>query len=308
VNHLSAEDELMLNEFQLAIQRKANGGVIDLDSKFNHKFDFQIHRFEDVLANSNRTIPPNRWSYHRIGLLTQGEGYFSTGIYKFKAQKNTLLVIPSRVITSSKHWTMDTKGYILLFNLDFFLQNNFPHQYIENKKILTASIRPYIDLTDLQAKEMTEIFEDILVEKYSTNNHKSELIALKVIELLINSERLFEKEQNLQTLTPFAEVIKRFIDLLDSYYLKEHSVTFYATRLSLHPNYLNLQIKRHTGMNAKEIIQNRLLLETKFLLHSTKLSIKEISNQVGFSDPNYFAAFFKRLEHMSPANYRTAYV
>ena len=56
------------------------------------------------------------------------------------------------------------EGYLLLFNIDFFLQNNFPHQYIESKKILSSSVQPYIHLTDEQAKEVEDIFETILKE------------------------------------------------------------------------------------------------------------------------------------------------
>ena len=306
VNTLLPEDEFVLGEFRRAIRVNANDGVIDLDSKYPIKFDFQIQRLEDVFANTNRAIPPNRWSYYRICLVKQGDGHFLTGIYKFKASRNTLVVIPSRIITSSRNWSLDLKGYVVLFNLNFFLQNKFPHQYIENRKILSAAVRPYIRLSDPEAEEMAAIFEDILKIKQSDDRFKEELIALKIIELLIKGERLFEKEQSQERITASVEVIRRFIELLDTYYLTQHAVTFYADRLSVHPNYLNSLVKKHTSMSAKEIIQNRLLLETKYLLHSTTLSIKEISNQVGFSDPNYFAVFFKRLENMSPANYRAS--
>jgi AraC family transcriptional activator of pobA len=297
---------MMLQEFRRAIRANAHQDVVDLDSKFAHKFNFQIQRLEHVFDNTKRTVPPNRWSYYRIALIQQGEANLLTGIYKFKAQKNTLIVMPSRVITSSQNWSLDIKGYVILFNLNFFLQNNFPHKYVESRKILSPSVRPYIQLTDAQAEEMTIIFEAIIREKESENKLKDELIALKIIELLIHCERLFEKDQDLGSVQPAVDIIQRFIQLLDNYHLKEHAVTFYADKLMIHPNYLNTMVKRHTGMSTKEIIQNRLLLETKYLLHSTKLSIKEISNKVGFSDPNYFTTFFKRLERVSPASYRTS--
>ena len=197
---------------------------------------------------------------------------------------------------------------LLLFNMDFFLQSNFPHQYIESKKILSSSLQPYVHLTDDQAKEAEDIFETILREKDSNDNHKDELIALKIIELLILGERLFEEQLQLEVNIPAVDIIKRFSDLLETNFTKERSVGFYASELNIHPNHLNLLIKRHTGFTAKESIQSRLLLETKYLLHSTQLSIKEISNQVGFNDPNYFTVFFKRLENMSPANYRSSFI
>jgi len=301
------DDKFILSEFKKAIRVHAKDQVIDLDNTFNHKFDYQIQRLEDVLLNTNRIIPPNRWSYHRIGLLKQGSGDFITGIYKFTATKNTLIVIPARVITSSKNWTPDTIGFVLLFNLNFFLQKNFPHKYIEDKKILNASIEPHIQLTEEQATEMTAIFETIIQEKENVNKHKEELIALKIIELLIISERLFADEQNFEANLPSIDILKKFVTLIEENFLAERSVGFYATQLKIHPNYLNSLAKKHTGFTAKESIQNRLLLETKYLLHSTNLSIKEISSHVGFTDPNYFTVFFKRFENISPVTYRSSF-
>ena len=301
-------DNLLLSEFKKAIQRNSVTDVVELDNKFNIPFDFEIQRLEDAFKITGPTIPPNRWSYFRFVLVTKGSGNFTTGIYNFKSPKNTLIVFPSRIITSSKNWRKDTEGYILLFNVDFFLQNNFPHKYIEDKKILNSSIRPYIYLSDEQAKKITSIFETIIKEKKSSNTHKGELIALKIVELLILSERWFAKEQNFEENLPSLDIIKRFTDLIDVNLINQRSVSFYAKELNVHPNYLNSLIKKHTGLTAKESIQNILLLETKYLLHSTNLSIKEIANRMGFSDPNYFTVFFKKFEKTSPANYRSSFI
>jgi AraC family transcriptional regulator, transcriptional activator of pobA len=302
------DDNVILSEIKKAILKFANAEVVDLDDHFNHKFEFGMFRFEELLRDTSRSIPPNKWSYYRIGLIKNGTGDFTTGIYKYRALKNTLVVIPARVITSSRDWSPDTEGYMLLFNIDFFLQSSFPYQYIESKKILSSSLRPYVHLTDEQAKEAEDIFETIIKEKQGSDNHKDELIALKIIELLILSERLFDEQLQLASNLPAVDIIKKFSDLLEINFTKERSVSFYASALNVHPNHLNLLIKKHTGLTAKETIQSRLLLETKYLLHSTTLSIKEISNQVGFNDPNYFTVFFKRLENMSPVSYRSSFV
>ncbi|HWY36767.1 MAG TPA: helix-turn-helix domain-containing protein, partial [Nitrosopumilaceae archaeon] len=201
-----------------------------------------------------------------------------------------------------------TKGYFLVFNIHFFLQNNFSHKFIESKKILNPSIRPNVQLTDEQAEEIAGIFETLLKEKQLKGNYREELIALKILELIIISERIFEEENIFEESIPSIDLIKKFLDLLDINLLKMHAVKFYADQLAVHPNYLNSLIKKHTGLTAKEAIQNRLLLETKYLLHSTNLTIKEISSYLGFNDPNYFTVFFKRFENISPANYRSSFL
>jgi AraC family transcriptional activator of pobA len=302
-----SDDEYRISEFKKVLRRYTGEGVVDLDKDYIHKFNVQIHRFEDVLRNSKRNEPPNRWSYHRIGLVTKGQGDIKTGMFSFKATNNTLVVVPSRVISSSASWTSDASGYVLLFNMDFFLENKFSHQIIGNKKMLTTAIQPYLHLTNEQAAEISRIFESILAEKKNKDTVNNELIAVKIVELLILGERLFEQEQHLVANKPFIESIKRFVDLLDKYFSKEHSVQFYAKQLAMHPNNLNALIKKHTGLSAKESIRNRILLEIKHLLHSTKLSIKEISDQMGFKDPNYFNTFFKRAESLSPGNYRSSF-
>ncbi len=43
---------------------------------------------------------------------------------------------------------MDTCGYVLLFNIDFFLNNAFPKHLISNKKVLKNSIDPTGDLNN----------------------------------------------------------------------------------------------------------------------------------------------------------------
>ncbi len=298
------DDQYRISEFKKALRKYADEGVVDLDKNYQFKFNFQIHRYEDILPNSRLAAPPNRWSYHRICFLTKGEGELISGIYRFKAKRNTFFVIPSRVISSSKNWAPDTHGYILLFNADFFLQNNFSHQFISSKRLLTPSMQPYIDLQDNQVDEVTRIFESIMREKKLKDSINHELIAVKILELLILGERLFEQAQSVSADFPFTDILKRFLDLLDANFSREHSVKYYAERLSMHPNHLNALIKKHTGLSAKESIQNKILLETKYLLHSTKLPIKQISHQMGFSDPNYFTTFFKRSENLSPANYR----
>ena len=301
------DDQHRISEFKKVLRRYTGEGVVDLDKNYLHKFNVQIHRFEDVLRNSRRNEPPNRWSYHRIGLLTEGGGDVKTGIFSYKAIKNTLAVVPSRVISSSSNWSPDTRGYVLLFNMEFFLENNFSHQIIGNKRMLTPSVQPYIHLTDEQSDEVSRIFESILAEKKQQEMVNNEMVAIKIVELLILGERLFEQELHLESNQPFIESIKRFVDTLEQYFAREHSVKFYAEQLSMHPNHLNALIKKHTGLSAKESIQNRILLEIKHLLHSTKLSIKQISDQMGFRDPNYFNTFFKRAEKLSPGNYRSSF-
>lgn len=305
---MQTDDKFILSEFKKSLRKKAEKNVVDLDNTLGNKFDFTFQTFEDILQDTNRIIPPNRWSLYRIGFVKKGSGEFVTGIYNFTAAENTLVVIPSRVITSSKNWTVNTEGYFVLFSLDFLQQNNFTYKHVENKKILSGSFQPYVHMSAEQAAEIIAIFEAVRKIRSEKNGADNELLALKMIELLMVSERLFNEHLHFDANAPMMDIVRQFADLVEKHFIEQRSVRFYAEQLHLHPNYLSSLIKINTGTTAKGSIQNRLLLEAKYLLHATNSSIKEIASQLGFTDQNYFTAFFTKLENMSPGSYRALFI
>jgi len=296
----------IISEFRKATNVGTASQVVDLDSRYFEKFDFLALRLEDVYRLS-RNVRSNRWSFHRIGLITNGSGEFQTGIYKVPARKNTLVIVPARMITSSKGWSSDVKGLLLLFNTASLLRKNFSSQSVHSKRILSPYIKPHVYLNDEQAAKISNILEEVLKEQALRLDYSEEIIALKAFELIIECERLFAGNGNLSTDILVNEMVASFSRLLEKNFHEQHSVSYYASRLNIHPNYLNSLIKKFTGETAKEAINNRLIIEIKYLLHATSLSIKEIAARTGFEDPNYLASFFRRKEQMSPAEYRSSY-
>jgi AraC family transcriptional activator of pobA len=301
--YIMADAKRIISEFQKATHVDSRSQVVDLDSKYFEKFDFLALRLEDVYRQS-RTVLPNRWSFHRIGLITGGKGEFQTGIYKIPAKKNTLVIVPARMITSSKGWSSDVKGLLLLFNTSSLVRKNFSSQAVHSKKILSAYTKPHVYLTNEQAAKISNILEEILKEQASRLSYSEEVIGLKAFELIIECERIFAENGNLISDNKVNEMMASFSRILEKNFHEQHSVSFYAAMMNIHPNYLNSQIKKYTGETAKEAVNNRLIIEIKYLLHSTSLSIKEIAARTGFEDPNYLASFFRRNEKMSPAAYR----
>lgn len=300
-------DNFLLSEFKKAAFKNGPAPYSNLDESFTRKFDFFIKRYEEIMAVTGTNIPPHKWSYHRIGLLTAGEAFYTCGIYRFTAKKNTLLFIPARVITTSD-WSSDGAGYNLLFKIDFLVQNHISYKALESKAVLQPTIQPFLSVDERQAGQLSQIFEAILKEKEGGDPFRNEIIALKIVELVIACERFQQEGQEVQQNGQSIELLKNFTDLIEKQFTVEHSVGFYAAHLHVHPNYLNSVIKAATGVTAKQSINNRILLEAKYLLHATSLSIKEIANEIGFEDPNYFTSFFKRLEKTSPQAYRSSYV
>lgn len=95
-----------------------------------------------------------------------------------------------------------------------------------------------------------------------------------------------------------------FLGLVNRYYTHHHDVAFYAEKLNITPNYLNITSRRNFGVSAKEQINIQLGLVVKMLLDTTALSVKEIAEKLHYDDPSYLCRIFRKQTGMSPLQYR----
>jgi AraC family transcriptional activator of pobA len=98
--------------------------------------------------------------------------------------------------------------------------------------------------------------------------------------------------------------VTRFCDLVDQTFGTHQSVDAYAARLGITSAHLNRICREHLGETALAVIHQRLIVEAKRYLTFTALNAKEIAAALGFSDPAYFARFFRQRTGLSPLSFR----
>lgn len=115
-----------------------------------------------------------------------------------------------------------------------------------------------------------------------------------------------EKKRLIGTEVPknLTDEVLNFQDLVEEFYRKEHSISFYADKIGLTTDAFNRKIKNEIGKTPKQILQDRIILEAKKLLQLTQKSVKEISWELAFDDEFYFSRYFKKNVGVSPLKYR----
>ncbi len=85
-----------------------------------------------------------------------------------------------------------------------------------------------------------------------------------------------------------------------------HKVTLneMAQAVNLSAEHLRDLFKSEIGMTPAQYQKRLRLLEARRLLESTFLNVQEIMNRVGFNDDSHFVRDFKKLYHLTPAQYR----
>ena len=102
-------------------------------------------------------------------------------------------------------------------------------------------------------------------------------------------------------------VIKRALDYIENNFSKDISLDEISQELNLSSYYFSKLFKEEKGEGFVEYLNSRRITEAKELMKNPEKSIKEISNECGYADPNYFSRIFKKYTGMTPTEYRDKY-
>lgn len=101
------------------------------------------------------------------------------------------------------------------------------------------------------------------------------------------------------------EHLQAFTRTLELRFREHLPIESYAATLGISAAHLNALCRRFARQSALQIINQRLLLEAKRDLVYTNMTISQVSDSLGFSEPAYFSRFFKRGTGQSPKHFRT---
>lgn len=98
--------------------------------------------------------------------------------------------------------------------------------------------------------------------------------------------------------------ISEALHYIDRHYIEPIPLTQLAADLHMHPDYLSRCFKREVGMRMHQYLLLRRVERARQLLLQTPATVRQISLQVGFSNPEVFCRAFKRLIGCSPRVFR----
>lgn len=111
-----------------------------------------------------------------------------------------------------------------------------------------------------------------------------------------------------QALTPSHNlsnpVIRDIARYLDAHYDEDISLQDMASRFYLSREYISRKFKQEYGVNLSEYLCRIRMDKAKLLLLNNKLRLHHIAGMVGYQDEKYFGKVFKKLEGVTPGEFR----
>ena len=104
---------------------------------------------------------------------------------------------------------------------------------------------------------------------------------------------------------PYADLIRQAKAYIGSRYSDpELSLNDVAAHVNHSPSHFSTLFSQETCQTFKDYVTSLRITKAKELLRTTALRAAEIAYQVGYSDPHYFSAAFKKQTGLSPTEFR----
>lgn len=247
---------------------------------------------------------PYQSSLYQI-LLFRGRGTFSVDFTTYDFSGNTILFL-----TPYQHvqWTSTVKVNIesLAFHGDFYCIEYHKKEVACNGLLFNnIYLIPHIMVSDARFSEILSLFHKIEDEKTAGNEFYNAILKayLQLILALCSREKsTLLTEASLKDAE--SHELIRFQNLLEQHFTTEKAPAFYASKFFLSTSAFGKKIRKQFGKTPSQLIQDRVVLEAKKMLHLTHKSIKEIAAELNFEDEFYFSRYFKKHVGLSPLHYR----
>jgi AraC-like DNA-binding protein len=160
-------------------------------------------------------------------------------------------------------------------------------------------------VVDVGKDDMRELttYANLMLEEFYADKAKKEVIIRNLLNaFIVCCARI--RSQSLVVMHMDAiqnKLVQQFKWQVDTHYKEKTQVAQYADMLYVTPGHLNDVIKATVGKTAKQVIDEKRIIEAKRLLFWGNQNMKEIAWQLNFEDDAYFNRYFKKHTGHTPS-------
>ncbi len=131
-------------------------------------------------------------------------------------------------------------------------------------------------------------------------NHLEEFL-ISVIQLVEKSANVitYESKEELEGL-----IYQKMLEKISAAVYSSISVEDVLSEFNYGKTYLSQLFKKHCGLSIMKYYNSLKIKESKKLIKEGKLTMAKISEKLGFNNQYYFSRVFKKVEGISPSDYK----
>ncbi len=223
--------------------------------------------------------------------VTGGQGAFQIQNERFSVSRDDLVVVNAAVAHTELGQAGEPMEYVVLG--------------VEGLEAFAGPSGYTLIRGVCQQPQVRQCLDMILLESSGEMEDRSEMCQslLRVLLRLVTRQRDFFLEPAVAEPRSNREMamVRRYID---TSFKESITLDKLAALAHLNKYYLVHAFQREYGVSPIRYLVRRRIRESRFLLSETDLSLSHIAQTLGFSSLSYFSQCFRRVEGISPKEYR----
>lgn len=245
-----------------------------------------------IFFDESKISRDHGYSDYQWIITVSGDGEVVVGDETYHLDSNLGIFIPAHIPHSYKKTSKNWVTHWVTFNGEHI------DEIFHMLHLTSIEIIPLKDSAS-QLRKLENIFY------LATGNYPKN--AFKISTLLYSN---LEKIYSLHTNAPLTNVdhkdnlVDIVLEYIDQYYMMELTINEIAKFIHISPQYLCRLFKQQLKLRPFEYInQVRINKSKSMLLKTPTPKIENVSHAVGFANPSYYTAIFKKVEKITPREF-----
>ena len=259
-----------------------------------------------IMYENPRFIAENRHPYKMdrtfVIFCTGGNASGKVNLREYDIVKDGLLVVLPNHIVEMESVSDDFRAFYIISSEAFQSSLDISGAFQLHREMEQTPWRQFSGRTLDSIKGYFSMCRDML--DAADNPNRLEIIRLMTKAFFLGFGYYLHQYITPETLGREERISKRFLTMVEQNYTRIREVGQYADRMAISPKYLSMSVKASTGKTPGQWIGNYITLDARAQLASTRKTILQISDELGFATQSEFGRYFKRIVGMSPKAYR----
>lgn len=261
-----------------------------------------------TIHHIEKNFPVHRHDFLEFSLVIEGHGWevidgvvhrLQPGIFTF--------LLPYQVHEIRTEPGVPLQLYNCNFDMDLLYDTHFDSGFFKMLRGDHSYLPPIVQFNEEEAKWLEETLREMRIEYKGSNIWRNALLRSKLTEILIR----FDRNRRLSSSTGHGGAIIhgdngiwQIIRYIHANYREEITLSKLAQRFHISSPTLSKMFKKQLGLNYLDFLHEVRIRHACSLLHSTEMSISQISYEVGCGSYQTFSRIFFQLKRMTPSEYR----